>query len=107
MITMPSSRASSPRTNVDFPGTASARSKFLWSSVWQKYCDRKSSGRQTISAPFLAASRMKSIAREKLFSGSAPQRICTSATFVIGNLAIQKLTTKDTKKHEDENQFFL
>jgi hypothetical protein len=36
-----------------------------------------------ISAPFFAASRMKSMACEKFFAGSGPQRICTSAILVI------------------------
>ena len=78
-----SSPANSLSAEVDLPGISSASSKFLWSSVWQKYWERKSSGRQTIPAPFLAASRMKSRAREKFFSGSAPQRICTSAAFIL------------------------
>src|SRR6266480_529284 len=67
MISVPVCRATSPSAAVDFPGTSSAKSKFLWSSVWQKYCDRKSSGRQTISPPCLAASRISSIARERFF----------------------------------------
>src|SRR6266571_9278260 len=99
-IATPSSPANSLRAEVDLPGISSANSKFLWSSVWQKYCDRKSSGRQTIAAPFLAASRMNSIAREKFFSGSTPQRICTSATFVVS--AIQQLTTEHTEITEDQ-----
>src|SRR5437868_10148309 len=82
-IATPSSPANSLSAEVDLPGISSASSKFLWSSVWQKYWERKSSGRQTIPAPFLAASRMKSRAREKFFSESAQQRICTSATFVL------------------------
>ena len=52
---------------VDFPGISSASSKFLCSSVWQKYCDRKSSGRQTICAPCFAASRMKLHCAHKIF----------------------------------------
>src|SRR5207237_10664690 len=82
-IATPSSPANSLSAEVDLPGISSASSKFLWSSVWQKYWERKSSGRQTIPAPFLAASRMKSRARENFFSESAQQRICTSATFVL------------------------
>src|SRR4026209_1094491 len=85
MITVPVSRATSPSAAVDFPGTSSAKSKFLWSSVWQKYCDLKSSGRQTICAPCLAASRINSNARPRFFSGSAPQRIWINPIFVMSS----------------------
>src|SRR2546421_12681096 len=107
MITTPSSRESFSSSDVDFPGTSSASSKFLWCSVWQKYCDRKSSGRQTIAAPFLAASRMKSSAREKFFSGSAPHRICTRAIFVVCLSAIQTINHEGHEVHEDQNSFIL
>src|ERR687889_552871 len=56
--TTPSSAARAPRRSVLGPGIGSARSKNLWSSIWQKYWLRKSSWRQTICAPRAAASRM-------------------------------------------------
>src|SRR2546430_11232420 len=83
MMTTPSSRETSSRADVDLPGTSSANAKFLCSSVWQKYWDRNNSGKQTICAPCLAASRMKSSAREKFSAGSVPDRIWMSAIFVI------------------------
>ena len=59
------------------PGIGSARPKFAWSSVWQKYWLRNSSCRQTICAPFRAASPMPAIAFCRFSSGSVLQRICT------------------------------
>ncbi len=55
---------------VEGPGIGSARSKRRRSSRWQKYCVRKSSGRQTIFAPSRAASRMWPSAAAKFASGS-------------------------------------
>src|SRR5919107_3473049 len=72
--TTPSSAARAPRRSVLGPGIGSARSKNLWSSIWQKYWLRKSSWRQTICAPRAAASRMPATAVRKLASGSSPQR---------------------------------
>src|SRR6185369_9822537 len=37
------------------PGMLSAIPKYLWSSLWQKYCDRNNSWVQMICAPCLAA----------------------------------------------------
>ena len=64
------SRANSESRAVEGPGISSARSKSRSSSRWQKYCVRKSSGRQTIFAPRRAASRMCPTAEAKLASGS-------------------------------------
>ena len=50
---------------------------------------------------------MKSIAREKFFSGSGPQRIWTRAIVVFGGWCIQKGTTKDTKSTKVQNLFIL
>ncbi len=75
----PVSRATSASFAVDRPGISSERSKSASSSRWQKYCVRKSSGRHTICAPSVAASRTCLIADEKFASGSAPMRICASA----------------------------
>jgi hypothetical protein len=80
MITTLSSSASFPSASVLGPGMASASAKFAWSSVWQKYCERKSSCRQMIFAPRPAAVRMPAMARARLSAGSVEQRIWTSPT---------------------------
>src|SRR6185436_13975629 len=77
MITTLVWRAVSASASVVRPGIGSARSKFAWSSAWQKYWLRNSSGRQTICAPRPAAPAMCAIARARLSSGSGEQRICT------------------------------
>src|SRR5438270_812089 len=58
------------------------KDKLSWFSDWQKYRERNNSGRQTICAPFLAASPINSMACARFASGSGPQRICTSAICV-------------------------
>src|SRR5450432_4203303 len=77
MTTTRASLATRASASVDGPGIGSARSKLAWSSVWQKYCERKSSGRQMTRAPAAAASRTRAMARSRLSRGSAEQRICT------------------------------
>src|SRR6185369_2805299 len=77
MSTVCVSRATSASAAVLGPGIGSARSKLAWSSVWQKYWLRNSSGRQTRAAPRPAASTMRARARFRLSSGSVEQRICT------------------------------
>src|ERR1039458_1242501 len=47
--------ASLQKASVVGPGIFSASLKFLWSSLWQKYCERKSSCVQIIFAPDFAA----------------------------------------------------
>src|SRR5262245_16715607 len=76
-ITILLARAVSDSSSVVGPGIGSARSNFAWSSDWQKYWLRNSSGRQTSVAPCWAASTMRARARHRLSSGSAEQRICT------------------------------
>ncbi len=76
-ITTPSSAASGPRTAVEGPGIDSARSNNRASSSRQKYCERKSSCRQTICAPRPAASRIRLTACSRLFCGSAPEAFWT------------------------------
>src|SRR5262245_5145389 len=70
--------ARAPRAAVVGPGTGSARAKFEWSSLWQKYRLRKSSGRQTTRAPSLAAWRINASATARLRAASLVQRIWTS-----------------------------
>src|SRR5882724_9548610 len=80
---MPVSRATVSSSAVVGPGISSANAKFAWSSAWQKYWERNSSGRQTIWAPCFAASRMRAIAFAMFAVGSVPHCIWTRATFVI------------------------
>ncbi len=54
--TTPVSRQTRVRVSVEGPGMGSARPKRAWSSRWQKYWARKSSGRQTSWAPWREAS---------------------------------------------------
>src|SRR3954467_451654 len=77
MITTRLSRAVWASASVVAPGIGSARSKLAWSSIWQKYWLRNSSGRQTSFAPRSAPSTMRARARARLSCGSAEQRICT------------------------------
>src|SRR6516165_4568058 len=77
MTTARVSFATRASASVEGPGIGSARSKLAWSSVWQKYCERKSSGRQITCAPALAASRTRATARSRLSRGSVEQRIWT------------------------------
>ena len=77
-MTTPSSPASRPSSAVLGPGIGSARAKWAWSSVWQKYWLRNSSCRQTICAPFPAASRTPATAFLMFSAGSDEQAICTS-----------------------------
>src|SRR5262249_54113029 len=74
----PRRRAVSDSASVVGPGTGSARSKTAGSSRWQKYCDRKSSGRQTTRAPFPAASSMPATALRRFSAASAVALIWTS-----------------------------
>src|SRR5438552_5920117 len=76
-MTIPRSFASFDSASVLGPGISSASWKYLWSSTWQKYCDRKSSCRQTICAPRSAASAVRVSALARFSRGSAEQRICT------------------------------
>ena len=73
----PAAAAAFPRASVDGPGTGSARSKVAVSSFWQKYCERKSSGRHTTSAPERAASATLATALTRFSAGSGPQDIWT------------------------------
>src|SRR5215510_10475743 len=63
----------------------SASWKLLVSSLWQKYCERKSSCRQTICAPRLTASPIRAIAFLRLTSGFGSQEICTSPRVTTGD----------------------
>src|SRR6185436_1797336 len=78
--TTPASFAAAPSAAVVGPGTGSARSKRRASSLWQKYGERKSSGRHTTAAPAAAASLIPASARSMLAAGSADMAICTSPT---------------------------
>src|SRR5882724_6396492 len=75
MTTTLASFATRASASLDGPGIGSASSKFAWSSVWQKYRERKSSGRQITCAPASAASRTRATARSRFSRGSVEQRI--------------------------------
>src|SRR5271169_5389873 len=62
--------ASRQKASVPGPGIFSASLKFAWSSLWQKYCERKSSCVQMIFAPDLAARST----RARVFLRFAPVR---------------------------------
>src|SRR3954470_20323930 len=85
------SRAVSATAAVLGPGIGSARSKLAWSSDWQKYWLRNSSGKQTRVAPRSAASTMRARARARLSSGSAEQRICTRPILKVVGAATVRL----------------
>src|SRR5437763_10956670 len=97
----PALRAASERARVVGPGTGSARSNVAGSSRWQKYWERKSSGRQTTSAPLRAASSRLSTALARFASESAEQDICTSAMrkFLLAGIAEE--TTGRKRRRQD------
>src|SRR6266849_1603429 len=76
----PDCRAACDIFSVVGPGIGSARLNREASSRWQKYCVRKSSGRQSTWAPRLEAACICSTARARFSSGSGPQRSCTNPT---------------------------
>src|ERR1700735_2858106 len=82
MTTSEYSRTSSLSAAVEGPGMGSATEKSAWSSRWQKYCARKSSGRQMSLAPAMAASRTRATALARLASVEGSQDIWMSATRV-------------------------
>ena len=67
--------ASLMKLSVVGPGMGSARSNVARSSVWQKYCERKSSWTQIICAPLPAASRIRHSALARFSLGSSEQAI--------------------------------
>src|ERR1700678_3193940 len=76
------SRTMAARRAVDGPGMSSARAKRAWSSRWQKYWARKSSGRQMSWAPSRAARRTRSAAWSRLAAMEGAQAIWMRATRV-------------------------
>ena len=68
------------------PGIGSASLKYSWSSLWQKYCERKSSCVQMICAPRRAAAAMRSRVRAKFSSGSGEQRDWISPSVTAGDV---------------------
>src|SRR5262245_43515059 len=96
-ITILLARAVSDSSSVVGPGIGSARSNLAWSSLWQKYWLRNSSGRQTSVAPCWAASTMRARARQRLSSGSAEQRICTRPILKVLGAATVRLLLHERK----------
>src|SRR2546427_417634 len=88
MTATPVSRATLVKASVVGPGTGSARSNRAASSPWQKYWERKSSGRQTIEAPARADSLVREMAFFKFSSGSGAQVIWTRASLNFRRAAI-------------------
>src|SRR5580700_10531758 len=100
--------ATRPNASVVGPGTDSANSKFAVSSRWQKYRERKSSGRQTTWAPVRAASSIRELARDRLSAELALTAICTRPTLnFCGVVTIQKSTRKaDTRPYAADGSNF-
>src|SRR6202046_263836 len=82
MTTTLCSRTTSESAAVEGPGMDSAVEKRAWSSRWQKYCARKSSGRQMSFAPASAASRTRATALARFASVEGSQDIWMRATRV-------------------------
>src|SRR5207245_10281449 len=59
------------------PGIVSASRKYLWSALWQKYCERNNSCVQMICAPSRAARSAARRVRFKLAPGAGEQRVCS------------------------------
>src|SRR5665213_2902093 len=83
MTTRLCSRTTSLSAAVEGPGMDSAVAKRAWSSRWQKYCARKSSGRQMSFAPASAASRTRATALSRFAWVSGEQDIWMRATRVV------------------------
>ncbi len=73
MITTPRFFASFWKASVLGPGIFSASLKLPWSSLWQKYCERKSSCVQMMFAPRLAASLASASVFFRFAAGSSEQ----------------------------------
>src|ERR1043165_8182615 len=56
----------------------SPRAKYLWSSLWQKYCERNSSCVQMICAPSFAARSAAASVFFRFASGCSEQLVCSS-----------------------------
>src|SRR5579864_9553593 len=84
------SRAASASASVVGPGTASARSKSLASSRWQKYCALKSSGRHTTFAPIFAASDLRHRPRQVLLRLRAALHLDQSHVVVFNRQAFPR-----------------
>src|ERR1700735_72854 len=99
--------ATRPKASVVGPGTDSANSKFAVSSRWQKYCERKSSGRQTTWAPARAASSMREVACARFSAVLALTAICTRATLNLSGVGtIRKFTRKGGARPDARTRIF-
>src|SRR5579863_696193 len=77
MTTTPCFFASFWNASVLGPGMRSASLKYLWSSLWQKYCERKSSCVQMMFAPAFAARSAAASVFLRLADRSAEQEVCS------------------------------
>src|SRR6266480_1441929 len=73
--------ASFRNASVVGPGMVSASLKYLWSSSWQKYWERKSSCVQMIFAPDFAARSTAARVFFRLAAGSGEQAVWIKPTF--------------------------
>src|SRR5271157_2446126 len=73
ITTTPCFFASFPKASVVGPGILSASLKFSWSSLWQKYRERKSSCVQIMFAPRRAAFSARASALPVFSAGSSEQ----------------------------------
>src|SRR5882724_9865035 len=102
MTTTLASFATRASASLDGPGIGSASSKFAWSSVWQKYRERKSSGRQITCAPAFAASRTRATARSRFSRGSLEQRIWMRPKVTLSGVAIRPTILAAPAKASDD-----
>src|SRR5665213_3065877 len=79
--------ASLQKASVLGPGIFSASLKFAWSSLWQKYCERKSSCVQMIFAPDFAARPTSARVFLRFTSGRAEAEVWISPSLTMDEAA--------------------
>src|ERR1039457_1187412 len=79
--------ASLQKASVLGPGIFSASLKFVWSSLWQKYCERKSSCVQIIFAPDLAARSARARVFFRFAAGLAETEVWISPSLTMDEAA--------------------
>src|ERR1017187_8467905 len=79
--------ASLQKASVLGPGIFSASLKFSWSSLWQKYCERKSCCVQMIFAPDFAARSTSTMVFFRFASGFAETEVWISPSLTMDEVA--------------------
>src|ERR1035437_5901045 len=79
--------ASLRKASVLGPGIFSASLNFAWSSLWQKYCERKSSCVQIIFAPDLAARSTSASVCFRLAAGLVAAAVWISPSLTVDEAA--------------------